>query len=40
MAHNPTPNQLAAYEEAMGDPRYLAEMDAEMDRVSDGPDEW
>lgn len=40
MAQNPTPNQLAAYEEAMGDPRYWAEVDAEMDRASDGPDEW
>lgn len=34
----PTPNQIAAYIEAMSDPHYLAEMDAMMDRASDGPE--
>ena len=33
----PTPNQIAAYIDAMTDPRNIAEEDAEQDRASDGP---
>lgn len=40
MAPQPTPNQMAAYQEAMQDHRYWEQADAEMDRASDGPDEW
>lgn len=40
MAPQPTPNQMAAYSELQDDFRYWEAADAEMDRASDGPDEW